>query len=72
MKWHTFLMGAAATERMAKSHLSHAVDLDTLKPLCGLVKLSSLTFDMSLCKPGELPDCPICQRRVKNEAKATP
>lgn len=67
MKWHTFLMSAAAVERcsfVTKPHLSHAVDLDTMKPLCRFVKLTSLCVDTSLCKAGELPECPACQQAI--------
>lgn len=60
MNWYTFPMGGAATERNATAHLSHAVDLDAMKPLCNRVKVTSLVIDKSLCSPGELPDCLAC------------
>ncbi len=65
MTWHTFDMGGAAAERNRKAHLSHAVDLRTQMPLCGRVKVTSLVMDDSLHKPGEMPSCPICRRKIE-------
>jgi hypothetical protein len=67
MKWKTYLMGAAANERMERmgqsAHLSHACEIlpgGALRPLCS-VKLTSLCLDDSLTAEGELPDCPTCK-----------
>jgi len=61
-------MGGAAAERMARrgvhAHLSHAVAMDTLKPVCRKVKISSLVDDSSTFSD-ELPDCPDCRKRLK-------
>jgi len=62
-------MGAAATERAMtrgrNAHLSHAVDMDTRRPLCKRVNISSLVDDSSTWS-NELPECPECQRMLKN------
>jgi hypothetical protein len=81
MKWKTYLMGAAANERMERmgqsAHLSHACEIlpgGALRPLCS-VKLTSLCLDDSLTAEGELPDCPTCKRaieRAKSRVEPSP
>jgi hypothetical protein len=66
MKWKTYPMGAACSERMERrglvAHLDHAVNLDTGKTLCG-VKTNSLCMDDSLAT-NDLPDCPRCRAKI--------
>lgn len=65
--WKTWPMGAATSERMEKrglwAMLSHAVDMDEMRPLCG-VKLASLVNDSSQWTH-ELPDCPRCRQKIR-------
>lgn len=67
MNWKTFPMGAAAAERMESrgltAHLDHAVNIDTMKPLCR-VKVHSLCIDWSLAT-NALPDCPVCRAKIE-------
>ena len=67
MNWKTYPMGGAAAERMElrglKAYLDHAVNIDTMKPLC-TVKLSSLCVDETLAT-NELPDCPKCRAKIE-------
>lgn len=74
MNWKTYPMGGAAWERMhhrgLKAEYSHAVNVDTLEPLCS-VKLFSLCHDDSLAT-SDLPDCPVCRRRIARLGVAVP
>ena len=65
MRWHTFYMGGAAAERTKGAQHSHAVALDTMRPLCHRVRLESLVIDESIAKPGEMPTCPVCARCIQ-------
>lgn len=75
MKYKTFPMGSAATERMEqrglKAFLSHAVIEpchDQIKTICG-AKTSSLCLDDSLATT-DLPDCPRCQAKINKTVKS--
>lgn len=68
MNWKTWPMGAAEAERAEirgrKAFMSHAVDMDTETPICGKVKIHSLTNDSSQWEDS-LPDCPVCVRKIQ-------
>lgn len=71
LRWRTYPMGGAASERMErrglKAFLDHAVNLDTGKTLCG-VNVNSLCADDSLATDIP-PDCPKCAARIEAARK---
>jgi len=73
LNWIAYPMGGKGAEYMEsrgkQAFLSHAVNLDTGKTLCGC-RADFLCQDDSLTTPGEVPECPKCQAVILKAARA--
>jgi hypothetical protein len=67
LNWRTYPMGGKGAEYMERrgktAFLSHAVNLDTGRTLCG-VRADFICLDDSLASQ-DLPECPKCAARVR-------
>lgn len=59
----TFALTATAYVDSSKGTLTHACDVDTLKPLCGKVKASSILDDLCATDPDAPATCPACAKK---------